>query len=95
MNRTETQGTLVGAIAGLAAGYVLWLVAFSIADDNAAVGRWAPTVLLGSVVLAVGALLWAAVARRRRNYAWAGFGFGLPVVPLALTLAVLADVYLS
>ncbi|MEE6175572.1 hypothetical protein [Mycobacterium sp. 050134] len=85
--------TAVGAIAGAAAGYVLWLVAFSIADDNAAVGHWAPTVLLGSVVLAVGALLWGSLQRRRRKYLWSAFGFGLPVLPLVLTLAVLADVY--
>ncbi|WP_156687714.1 hypothetical protein [Mycobacterium sp. Marseille-P9652] len=91
MNRTET---VIGAIAGVAAGYVLWLVAFSIADDNAAVGSWAPAVLLGSAVLAVGAVLWGLVLRRRRRYLWSGFGFGLPVLPLALTLAVLADVYL-
>jgi hypothetical protein len=86
--------TVIGAIAGVAAGYVLWLVAFSIADDNAAVGRWAPTVLLLSAVLAVAAVLWALVVRRRGKYLWSGFGFGLPIVPLALTLAVLADVYL-
>jgi hypothetical protein len=35
---TSGSGTAVGAIGGVAAGYVLWLVAFSIADDNAAVG---------------------------------------------------------
>jgi hypothetical protein len=93
MTTSDTSGTLVGVIGGLAAGYVLWLVAFSIADDNAAVGHWAPTVLVLSAVLAVGALLWGLVQRRRRKYAWAGFGFGLPVLPLALTLAVLADVY--
>ncbi len=91
MNRTET---VIGAIAGAAAGYVLWLVAFSIADDNAAVGRWAPTVLLGSAVLAVGAVVWGLVQRRRRRYLWSGFGFGLPILPFVLTLAVLADVYL-
>jgi hypothetical protein len=91
MIRTQT---VIGAIAGVAAGYVLWLVAFSIADDNAAVGRWAPTVLLLSAVLAVAAVLWGLVVRRRGKYLWSGFGFGLPIVPLALTLAVLADVYL-
>ncbi len=85
--------TVVGAIGGAAAGYVLWLLAFSIADDNAAVGRWAPTVLLLSVALAVGAVLWAALLRRRKKYLWSGFGFGLPILPVALTLAVLADVY--
>jgi hypothetical protein len=31
--------TVVGVIGGVAAGYVLWLLAFSIADDNAAVGQ--------------------------------------------------------
>jgi hypothetical protein len=91
---TGTTGTIVGAIGGLAAGYVLWLVAFSIADDNAAVGRWAPTVLLLSVVLAICAVVWAALLRRRGNYLWSGFGFGLPILPVVLTLAVLADVYL-
>jgi hypothetical protein len=85
--------TVVGALCGIAAGYVLWLLAFSIADDNAAVGQWAPTVLLLSVVLAIGALLWALLQRRRRKFAWSGFGFGLPVLPVVLTLAVLADVY--
>jgi hypothetical protein len=85
--------TVLGVIGGVAAGYVLWLVAFSIVDDNAAVDRWAPTVLLLSVALAIGAVLWASVQRRRGKYAWSGFGLGLPVLPLALTLAVLADVY--
>jgi hypothetical protein len=32
---------VMGAIGGVATGYVLWLVAFSIADDNATVGHWA------------------------------------------------------
>jgi hypothetical protein len=94
MMRSETTGATVGVIGGAAAGYALWLVAFSIADDNAAVGRWAPTVLLGSAVLAVCAVLWGLVQRRRGKYAWAGFSFGLPVLPVVLTLAVLADVYL-
>jgi hypothetical protein len=85
--------TVIGVIGGAATGYVLWLVAFSMADDNAAVGRWAPTVLLGSAVLAVSALPWGFMQRRRGKYAWSGFGFGLPVLPVVLTLAVLADVY--
>ncbi|OIN80285.1 hypothetical protein [Mycobacterium malmoense] len=89
-----TAGTIVGAIGGAASGYVLWLVAFSIADDNAAVGRWAPTVLILSVGLAICAGLCGSVARRRGKYLWSGFGFGLPVLPVVLTLAVLADVYL-
>ncbi|OBI16830.1 MULTISPECIES: hypothetical protein [unclassified Mycobacterium] len=85
---------VVGAVGGLAAGYVLWLAAFSIADDNAAVERWAPTVLLLSLALAVCATTWASLLRRRRKYAWSGFGFALSVPPLLLTLAVFASVYL-
>jgi hypothetical protein len=50
-------------------------------------------VLLLSAVLALCAVLWGLVQRRRGKYAWSAFGFGLPVAPLALTLAVLADVY--
>jgi hypothetical protein len=84
---------VIGVIGGVATGYVLWLLAFSIADDNAAVGQWGPAVLLLSVVLAVGAVLWASVQRRRGKYAWSAFGYGLPVLPVVLTLAVLADVY--
>ena len=93
MMTNDTSDTVVGVIGGLPAGYVLWLLAFSIADDNAAVGQWAPTVLLLSVVLAIGAVLWAALLRRRKKYLWSAFGLGLPVLPVALTLAVLADVY--
>ena len=93
MTTNDISGTVLGAVGGVAAGYVLWLVAFSIADDNAAVGHWAPTVLAMSAVLAVGAVLWGLLLRRRGNYLWSGFGFGLPVLPVVLTLAVLADVY--
>jgi hypothetical protein len=85
--------TVLGLLAGIAAGYVLWLVAFSIVDDNAAVGQWAPTVLAVSAGLGACAVLWGLVQRWRRKYAWSGFGFGLPVLPVVLTLAVLADVY--
>jgi len=70
------------------------LVAFTNAEYHAGVGPWAPTVLLLAMALAVGAALWGSVLRRRRRYLWSGFGFGLPILPLALTLAVLADVYL-
>ena len=91
---TTRRETLLGAVGGAAAGYVLWLAAFSVVDDNATVGQWGPTVLALSVLVAVGAVLWGSVLRRRRKYAWSGLAFGLPVVPVVLTLAVLADVYL-
>jgi len=93
MKTGDTSGPVVGAIGGLATGYVLWLVAFSIADDNAAVGRWAPTVLVLSAVLAICAVVWGFMQRRRGKYLWSAFGFGVPILPVVLTLAVLADVY--
>jgi hypothetical protein len=90
MIRSET---IIGAIGGAATGYVLWLVAISIAGDNATVGRWGPLVLLLSVLLGVGAAIWGWLLRRRRKYLWAAFAFDLPILPVVLTLAVLADVY--
>jgi hypothetical protein len=85
--------SLVGAIGGVAAGYVLWLVAISIAGDNATAGRWAPWVLVGSAVLAIGAGIWGWQLRRRSRYPLAALAFGLPILPLILTLAVLANIY--
>ena len=86
--------TVVGAIGGLATGYVLWLVAISIAGDNATAGQWGPLVLVGSAVLAICAAVWGWRMRRRAKYLWAAFAFDLPILPVVLTLAVLADVYL-
>ncbi|GBG40544.1 hypothetical protein [Mycobacterium montefiorense] len=85
--------SIIGAIGGAAAGYVLWLIAISFAGDNATVGNWGPLVLLGSAVLGVVAALWGWRMRRRRKYLWAAFAFDLPILPVLLTLAVLADVY--
>ena len=83
-----------GVAAGAAAGYVLWLAVFSIVDDNAAAGSWAPVVLLLSAALAFAAVRWGRAQHRRGEQLRSGFGFGLPILPVALTLAVLADVYL-
>jgi cytochrome bd-type quinol oxidase subunit 1 len=86
--------TVVGAIGGLATGYVLWLAAISLAGDNATAGRWGPLVLLLSAVLAICAAVWGWRMRRRGKDLWAAFAFDLPILPVVLTLAVLADVYL-
>jgi hypothetical protein len=86
--------TIVGAIGGVATGYVLWLLAISFGGDNATAGRWGPLVLLLSVVLGICAGVWGWQLRRRGKYLWSAFGFGLPVLPVVLTLAVLADVFL-
>ncbi|OMC22707.1 MULTISPECIES: hypothetical protein [unclassified Mycobacterium] len=93
MNTSKTSERIVGAIGGVAIGYVLWLVAIS-TGDNATAGQWGPLVLLMSVVLGIcaGACGWW--LRRRGNQLWAAFAFGLPILPVVLTLAVLADVYL-
>jgi cytochrome bd-type quinol oxidase subunit 1 len=85
--------TIVGAVGGVLAGYVLWLLAISIAGDNATAGRWAPLVLVVSAVLAICAGVWGWQLRRRGRYPWAALAFGVPILPLILTLAVLADIY--
>ncbi|OBI44376.1 hypothetical protein [Mycobacterium colombiense] len=92
MMRTVTPQAIAGVVGGLATGYVLWLLAIS-NGDNATAGQWAPLVLLVSVVLGIGAALWGLRQRRRGKRAWAVFAFALPVLPVILTLAVLADVY--
>ncbi|MFY2858377.1 hypothetical protein ACOJVU_00655 [Mycobacterium sp. THU-M104] len=86
--------TILGAVGGVAAGYVLWLVAFSIGNDTTTVSRWAPIVLLAALVLGVGAAAWGWWLRRRRSHAWAAFAAGLPLLPVVLTVAVVADTYL-
>jgi drug/metabolite transporter (DMT)-like permease len=93
MKITQISDSVVGAVGGVAIGYVLWLVAISI-GDNATAGQWGPLVLLMSVVLGICAGVWGWRLRRRGKQLWAAFAFGLPVLPVVLTLAVLADVYL-
>jgi hypothetical protein len=84
--------TVLGAISGVAAGYVLWLVAISIGEDIATVSKWSSMVLIGAGVLAIVAGVWGWLLRWRRKYLWAAFAFGLPILPVVLTLAVLADI---
>jgi hypothetical protein len=93
MMSTVTPESIAGAIGGLLTGYVVWLVAIS-NGDNATAGTWGPLVLIVSVVLGVCAGLWGWWLRRRGKRLWAAFAFGLPILPVALTLAILADVYL-
>lgn len=92
MTSTGASGTLLGTIGGLATGYVLWLVAYSVGNDTATVGNWIPIVLILAAALTAGAAVWGWWLRHRRNTPWAAFAFGLPVLPLVLTLAVLADI---
>ena len=91
--RTTTRETALGAVGGVAIGYVLWLLAISV-GDNATAGQWGPLVLVLSVVLGICAGVWGWRLRRSGNDLWAAFAFGLPILPVVLTLAVLADVYL-
>lgn len=85
---------IVGAIAGLIAGYVLWLVAISIGESLTTVGKWSLAVLLLSLALAAGAAVGGLLMRWRRRYFGAAFAFGLPILPVVLALAVLANIYL-
>lgn len=94
MRSTVRPETLVGAIGGLGAGYLLWLLAISIGEDTATASVWSLTVLAVSAAVGVIAALWGLWQRRRRRYGLAALAFGLPVLPLVLTLAVLADLYL-
>ena len=82
------------ALGGVLAGYVLWLIAFSIGDFLTTAGMWGPIVLAVSAVLAFVAVLWGRRVRARGNLTLAAFVFGLPVLPVLLTVLGLADTYL-
>jgi uncharacterized membrane protein len=82
------------ALGGVLAGYLLWLIAFSIGDFLTTAGMWGPIVLAVSAVLAFVAALWGRRVRARGNLTLAAFAFGLPVLPVLLTVLVLADTYL-
>jgi hypothetical protein len=91
MNRGEA---IMGVVGGVLIGYVMWLVAFSIAGDTTTMSRWSPIVLILSAVFALGAVLWGRRLRQRRNYVLASFAFALSVLPVVLSLGVLARSYL-
>jgi len=91
---SHTPARTVGAIAGLVAGYVLWLVAISIGESLTSVSKWSLAVLLLSGALAVGAVVGGLLMHWRRRYFGAAFAFGLPILPVLLALAVLANIYL-
>jgi uncharacterized membrane protein YjfL (UPF0719 family) len=91
---TSRSQSILAAVGGVLAGYVLWLVAISIGDSLTTVSRWGVVVLIASLVFALGALLWGRRLRRKRNFSLASFAFALPVLPVLLSIGVLADSYL-
>jgi len=94
MKTSDTRDTVVSAIGGVIIGYVLWLIAISIGNDVTTVSQWSLIVLLGSAVLAVCAGVWGRRMRRRGQHLGAAFAFGLPILPVVLTLAVLTNIYI-
>ena len=82
------------ALGGGLAGYVLWLVAISIGDAVATVGVWGPIVLIVSGLFAVGMTVWGRRLRRRGNVTLAVGVLASSVLPVVLSLLVVADSYL-
>ncbi|MGH3596600.1 MAG: hypothetical protein ACRDUT_11630 [Mycobacterium sp.] len=86
--------TVMGVVGGVIIGYVMWLVAISIGAAFTTVSLWSLIVLILSAAFAVWAVLWGRRLRQRRNFALASFAFALPVLPVLLTLGVVAYSYL-
>ncbi len=82
------------ALGGVLAGYVLWLIAISIGDSFTTAGKWGPIVLAVSVTLALGATLWGRRKRAGGKATLAAFALAVPVLPVLLSLLVVADSYL-
>jgi drug/metabolite transporter (DMT)-like permease len=82
------------ALGGALAGYVLWLIAIEIGDFFTTAGLWGPIVLAVSAVFALAATVWARRARSGGNRTVAAFALAMPVLPMLLSLLVVADSYL-
>jgi drug/metabolite transporter (DMT)-like permease len=93
-SRAVRAESVWAALGGVLAGYILWLVAFSIGNALATVGVWGPIVLIGSVAFALGTTLWGRWLRRSGNLTLAAFALALPVLPVLLSLLLVADSYL-
>ena len=89
--RAESMWAAVG---GVLAGYVLWLIAISIGDFFTTAGLWGPIILAISAVFALVAALWGRRVRTRGNRTVAAFAVAMPVLPVLLSLLVVADSYL-
>ena len=89
--RSESIWALIG---GVIVGYVTWLVAISIGEALTTADLWGLIVLILSAGAAIWAVLWGRQLRRRQNYTLASFVFALPVLPVLLSLVVLACIYL-
>jgi hypothetical protein len=93
-SKTVRADQIWAALGGVLAGYVGWLLAISIGEALTTVGLWGPIVLILSLVSAVVAVLWGRRLRAHRNVVLASFAFALPVLPVLLSIGVLADSYL-
>jgi hypothetical protein len=89
-----TREKIVGGLAGLVAGYALWLAAITVGDDLTTVSKWSLAVTVLSVALAVGGVIGGLLMRWRRRHFGSAFAFGLPILPVVMTVALLANVYL-
>jgi hypothetical protein len=89
----RTSEKVVGGLAGLVAGYALWLAAITVGDELTTVGKWSLAVSLLSVALVVGGVIGGLLMRWRRRHFGSAFAFGLPVLPVVMTLALLANIY--
>lgn len=93
-SRADGIGQVVGAVLGVIAGYALWLVAITVGDHLTTVSKWSLAVLVLSGALAVGAVIGGLLMRWRSKYEFSAFAFGVPVLPVVLSLALLANLYL-
>ena len=88
--RAESIWAVVG---GVIIGYIMWLAAISIGEAVTTVNLWSLIVLILSAAAGLWGLLWGRRLWQRRNYPLASFVFALPVLPVVLSLGVLAESY--
>ncbi len=94
MPQSSHSETIVGGIGGVVIGYILWLVGVSIGVTTATTATWSVVILI--ISLLAGVITWIAGwrLRRRRVHPWAAFLFGLPILPVVLSLCVITVAFL-
>lgn len=90
------RATVVAGIGGLIIGHIVWLVAISFATraTAAAVNAWVLVIAAICVLVAVAGGLMGRKLHRRKEFTKAAFLWCLPVLPVLLSLSVLASTYL-
>lgn len=88
------RDTVLAGIGGLVVGHIAWLIAISLAMDMDEVSTWVLVLSAAVAVVAGVSVYFARKFQQRKSFVPAAFLWGLPVLPVLMTLCVLGVTYL-